>query len=63
MPSSFPAVDHKASLEQVQVNMDNLKSEAAAAFGSASTVFCCLGTTRGVAGSAEAFLKASFEPA
>lgn len=41
--------------------MDNLEKEGAAAFDGADSVFCTLGTTRGAAGSAEAFKKVDYE--
>lgn len=37
--------------------MDALESEAASAFSGADAAFCALGTTRGVAGSAQAFKR------
>lgn len=46
-----------SKLRQVVVNMDALESEAAEAMAGVDTVFCALGTTRGAAGSAEAFAK------
>jgi oxidoreductase len=44
-------------LQQHVVNMDNLATEAGEAFRGAHTVFCTLGTTRKVAGSADNFRK------
>lgn len=48
-------------LKQVVVDMDHLESEAQGAFEGADAVFCALGTTRGVAGSADAFRKVDLE--
>ncbi|KAL4424870.1 hypothetical protein ABPG77_002093 [Micractinium sp. CCAP 211/92] len=46
-----------AKLKQVVVDMDRLEEQAGGAFAGADSVFCCLGTTRAAAGSAEAFKK------
>uniref|UniRef100_A0A7S0WUK6 NAD(P)-binding domain-containing protein n=1 Tax=Chlamydomonas leiostraca TaxID=1034604 RepID=A0A7S0WUK6_9CHLO len=60
VPPEYPPDQHKAQLQQVKVNMDALETEAAGAFAGADAVFCCLGTTRAAAGSAEAFLKVDY---
>ena len=44
-------------LEQTVIGMDKLSTEAAPAFKGADACFCTLGTTRGDAGTAEAFIK------
>ncbi|KAI7835557.1 hypothetical protein COHA_010537 [Chlorella ohadii] len=46
-----------SKLQNVVVDMDKLETEGRAAFEGADSVFCCLGTTRPTAGSAEAFRK------
>lgn len=58
-PVPEPPGNHGNKLQQVVVDMDQLSSspEAAAAFRGADAVFCALGTTRAVAGSAAAFNK------
>ncbi|KAL4451875.1 hypothetical protein ABPG75_007537 [Micractinium tetrahymenae] len=53
---SQPGFD-AAKLKQVVVDMDRLEEQAGSAFAGADSVFCCLGTTRAAAGSAEAFKK------
>lgn len=51
-----------AAVHHVKLDLDQLGSpEAAAAFQGADAVFCALGTTRGVAGSAAAFKKVDFD--
>lgn len=44
-------------LKQVVVDMDRMEEDAGVAFAGADSVFCCLGTTRGAAGTADAFRK------
>lgn len=44
-----------SKLQQLTCELDQLETAAAEAFSGADSVFCCLGTTRSVAGSAEAF--------
>lgn len=51
----------KGELKQVNINMDKLAAEAGAEFQGADSVFCCLGTTRKAAGSAEDFIKVDYE--
>jgi oxidoreductase len=46
-----------SKLHNVVVDMDKLETDGRAAFEGADSVFCCLGTTRPTAGSAEAFRK------
>ncbi|GLC44509.1 hypothetical protein PLESTB_000065600 [Pleodorina starrii] len=53
--------ERKAELVQATVNMDALETEAKQAFSGADVVFCALGTTRKVAGSAEAFIKVDLD--
>lgn len=60
MPESYTGYDPVKLVQRV-VDMDHLASQAADAFQGASTVFCALGTTRPVAGSAEAFQKVDLE--
>ncbi|GIL53921.1 hypothetical protein Vafri_9494 [Volvox africanus] len=50
-----------AELVQTTVNMDALEVEAKQAFTGADVVFCALGTTRKVAGSAEAYKKVDYD--
>lgn len=50
-----------SKLVQKGINMDNLTTEGAQAFQDAHTVFCTLGTTRKVAGSAAQFRKVDLE--
>lgn len=54
---------HTGQLTQVVVDMDKLEEDPSAksAMEGAHTVFCALGTTRGVAGSADAFVKVDYE--
>ncbi|PNH05892.1 hypothetical protein TSOC_007809 [Tetrabaena socialis] len=56
-----PVEGRVAELVQKQVSMDNMEVEAKDAFAGADVVFCALGTTRKVAGSAAAFKKVDFE--
>ncbi|KAG1656442.1 hypothetical protein FOA52_006984 [Chlamydomonas sp. UWO 241] len=48
-------------LQQLAINMDNMAAEGGAAFAGATSVFCTLGTTRAVAGSAAAFRKVDLD--
>lgn len=48
VPDSYPEASWKGTLDQKIVAMDNMKEEAVAAFKGADSVFCTLGTTRGV---------------
>ncbi|KAG2447279.1 hypothetical protein HYH02_007609 [Chlamydomonas schloesseri] len=50
-----------AKLDHLAVDMDKLETEARPAFEHADCVFCCLGTTRKVAGSAAAFKKVDYD--
>ncbi|KAL6763030.1 hypothetical protein V8C86DRAFT_2505908 [Haematococcus lacustris] len=61
VPAQYKAEEFRGELQQVVVNMDHLEAEAAPAFKDVDSVFCCLGTTRKVAGSAEQFLKVDVE--
>lgn len=60
MPPEYSGWD-PTKLHQRVIDLDNLASEASAAFEGADTVFCALGTTRPAAGSAEAFQKVDLE--
>ncbi|EFN55849.1 hypothetical protein CHLNCDRAFT_145410 [Chlorella variabilis] len=51
----------EGKLKQAVVNMDNLEAEAQQAFAGADSVFCCLGTTRAAAGTADQFRKVDLE--
>ncbi|KAG2494954.1 hypothetical protein HYH03_006889 [Edaphochlamys debaryana] len=50
-----------AELVQVKVDMDSLEAEGAEAVTGVDVFFCALGTTRAVAGSAEAFKKVDYD--
>lgn len=54
-----PSITPQCALEQVKVDMDKME-EAAASFAGVDVVFCGLGTTRAVAGSAEQFRKVDY---
>jgi oxidoreductase len=58
-----PTESSPGKLQQITVDMDAIESnaEVAAALSNADSVFCALGTTRAVAGSAEAFKKVDYE--
>ncbi|GMH41939.1 hypothetical protein BSKO_09858 [Bryopsis sp. KO-2023] len=61
VPDAYPEEKWKGTLEQTVVNMDNMREEAKGAFESADSVFCALGTTRAVAGSADNFRKVDLD--
>ena len=58
-----PPESSPGKLKQLTVNMDTLESESEvkSALSGVDSVFCALGTTRDVAGSAEVFKKVDYE--
>ncbi|KAL4513506.1 hypothetical protein Ndes2526B_g07557 [Nannochloris sp. 'desiccata'] len=58
-----PPESSPGKLKQITVNMDTLESnpQVKSALSGVDSVFCALGTTRAVAGSAEAFKKVDYE--